>query len=191
MELEKLSVKLFVEQPNSVPLTEFIEIFHGWIQAGDGVYHDVADYSHMQAGPGIILIANDANVSIDENGNRRGLLFSQKSRLPGSNQERLRTVLHSALENCRRLEEEPALRGKLRFTVNEAVISLNNRLLGANSQEAFDELKGDVEVVAGQLLGGAKFKLERDSDSSRRLNVYLKSSATMSSAQALNNLRQN
>jgi hypothetical protein len=191
MELEKLSVKLFVEQPNSVPLTDFIEIFHGWIQAGDGVYHDVADYSHMQAGPGIILIANDANVSIDENGNRRGLLFSQKSRLPGSNQERLRTVLHSALENCRRLEEEPALRGKLRFTVNEAVISLNNRLLGANSQEAFDELKGDVEVVAGQLLGGAKFKLERDSDSSRRLNVYLKSSATMSSAQALNNLRQN
>jgi hypothetical protein len=191
MELEKLSVKLFVEQPNSVPLTDFIEIFHGWIQAGDGVYHDVADYSHMQAGPGIILIANDANVSIDENGNRRGLLFSQKSRLPGSNQERLRTVLHSALENCRRLEEEPALRSKLRFTGNEAVISLNNRLLGANSQEAFDELKGDVEVVAGQVLGGAKFKLERDSDSSRRLNVYLKSSATMSSAQALNNLRQN
>ena len=190
MELEKLNVKLFVEQPNSVPLTDFIEIFHGWIQAGDGVYHDVADYSHMQAGPGIILIANDANVSIDENGNRRGLLFSQKSRLPGSNQERLRTVLHSALENCRRLEEEPALRGKLRFAVNEAVISLNDRLLGANSQESFDEIKRDVEVVAGQLLGGAKFKLERESDSRQRLHVYVKSSATLSSAQALNNLRQ-
>lgn len=190
MELEKLNVKLFVEQPNSVPLADFIEIFHRWIQAGDGVYHDIADYSHMQAGPGIILIANDANVSIDENGNRRGLLFSQKSRLSGSNQERLRTVLHSALENCRRLEEEPALRGKLRFTVNETVISLNDRLLGANSQESFDEIKGDVEVVAGQLLSGAKFKLERESDSRQRLNVYLKSSVTMSSAQALNNLRQ-
>lgn len=190
MELEKLNVKLFVEQPNSVPLADFIEIFHRWIQAGDGVYHDIADYSHMQAGPGIILIANDANVSIDENGNRRGLLFSQKSRLPGSNQEKLRTVLHSALENCRRLEEEPALRGKLRFTVNETVISLNDRLLGANSQESFDEIKGDVEVVAGQLLSGAKFKLERESDSRQRLNVYLKSSVTMSSAQALNNLRQ-
>lgn len=190
MELEKLNVKLFVEQPNSVPLADFIEIFHRWIQAGDGVYHDIADYSHMQAGPGIILIANDANVSIDENGNRRGLLFSQKSRLPGSNQEKLRTVLHSALENCRRLEEEPALRGKLRFAVNEAVISLNDRLLGANSQESFDEIKGDVEVVAGQLLSGAKFKLERESDSRQRLNVYLKSSVTMSSAQALNNLRQ-
>jgi hypothetical protein len=191
MELQKLTVKFFAEQPTSVPLADFIEIFHGWIQAANGVYHDVADYSHMQAGPGIILIANDANVSIDEGGNRRGLLFSQKSRLSGSNQERLRTVLHSALENCRRLEEEPALRGKLRFAANQAVIFLNDRLLGANSVEAFDEIKGDVEVVAGQLFGGATFKLEHESDSRQRLNFYVKSSTTMSSAQALNNLRQN
>jgi hypothetical protein len=191
MDLEKLNVKLFVEQPNRVPLADFIEIFHGWIQAADGVYHDVADYSHMQSGPGIILVANDANVSIDDGGNRRGLLFSQKSRLSGSNQERLRTVLRSALENCRRLEEEPALRGKLRFTANEAVIFLNDRLLGANSVEAFDEIKGDIEVVASELLGGAKFTVDRQSDSRQRLNIYVKSPATMSSAQALNNLRQN
>jgi hypothetical protein len=130
-------------------------------------------------------------VSIDEGGNKRGLLFSQKSRLSGSNQERLRTILRSALENCRRLEEEPALRGKLRFTVNEAVISLNDRLLGANSQESFDEIKGDVEHVAGQLLGGAKFELERESDSRQRLNVHVKSPTAIDAAQALNNLRQN
>ena len=66
MELQKLSVKWFVEQPNTVPLTDFIDIFHSWIQATDGVYHDVADYSHMHVGPGIVLVANEANVSIDE-----------------------------------------------------------------------------------------------------------------------------
>ena len=60
MELQKLNVKIFVEGPNAVPLTDFIEIFHGWIQATDGVYHDVADYSHMQAGPGVVLVANGA-----------------------------------------------------------------------------------------------------------------------------------
>src|SRR5688572_7795266 len=75
MELQKLNVKLFVEQPNAIPLADFIEIFHSWIQATDGVYHDVADYSHMQAGPGIVLVAHDAHVSIDESGNRRGLVF--------------------------------------------------------------------------------------------------------------------
>ena len=106
--------------PTTVPLTDFIDIFHGWIQATDGVYHDVADYSHMQAGPGIVLVADDANVSIDETGNRRGLLYSQKGQLSGSNLEKLSTVLRSALENCQRLEQEPALRGKLRFVGNRS-----------------------------------------------------------------------
>src|SRR5215468_7173807 len=100
MELQKINVKILAEAPNKVPLTDFIDLFHGWIQATDGVYHDVADYSHMQAGPGIVLVAQDAHVSVDETGGRRGLLYKQKSLLEGSNQEKLRQVFRSALENC-------------------------------------------------------------------------------------------
>ena len=191
MELQKLNVKLFVEQPNAIPLADFIEIFHSWIQATDGVYHDVADYSHMQAGPGIVLVAHDAHVSIDESGNRRGLVFSQKAPLAGSNQERLRAVLRAALENCRKLEAEPALGGKLRFTANEAVISVNDRLLGGNSPEAFDEIKGDVENVARQLFGGAPVIVDRVAESRQRLNVRVKTSAALDAAQALANLSRN
>ena len=188
MELQKLNVKLFVEQPNSIPLTDFIEIFHSWIQATDGVYHDVADYSHMQAGPGIVLVANDSHVSIDESGNRRGLVFNQKARLAGSNQAKLRAALRAALENCRKLEAEPALRGKLRFAANEAVISLNDRLLGANAQESFDAIKGDVESVAAQLFGGAQVSVARDDDPRQRLNVHIKTSAAVDLSKALANL---
>ena len=191
MELQKLNVKLFVEQPNAIPLAHFIEIFHSWIQATDGVYHDVADYSHMQAGPGIVLVAHDAHISIDESGDRRGLLFSQKAPLAGSNQERLRTVLRAALENCRKLEAEPALGGKLRFTVNEAVISVNDRLLGDNSPAAFDEIKDDVENVARQLFGGAPVIVDRDAESRQRLNVRVKTTAALDIAQALENLSRN
>lgn len=191
MELQKLNVKLFVDSPDTVALTDFIDIFHGWIQATDGVYHDVADYSHMQAGPGIVLVANHANVSIDESGGQRGLLFSQKSRLSGSNQERLRTVFRSALENCRKLEEEPALRGKLRFSTKEAVIFLNDRLLGANSAESFDELKGDIESFAKQLFGDAEVSIKRDSDPRQRLNVRVSTSATLELSKVLDNLQRN
>ena len=191
MDLQKLNVKFFVEQPNAIALTDFIEIFHSWIQATDGIYHDVADYSHMQAGPGIVLVANDANISIDESGNRRGLLFSQKAPLAGTNQEKLRSVLCAALENCRKLEAEPALRGKLRFVANEAVISLNDRLLGENSQETFDAVKGDIEAVAQQLFGGATVSVERDDDARRQFNLHLKSSAAVDLAKALANLQRN
>ena len=191
MELQKLNVKFFVSQPDAVLLSDFIEIFHGWIQATDGVYHDVADYSHMRAGPGIILIANDANVGIDESGGRRGLVYSQKTRLLGSNRDMLRHGFRAALKNCRRLEEEPALRGKLRFAANETVISLNDRLSGGNLAASFDEIKEDVATVASQLFGGAGLSLERDPDSRRRLNVHVKSSVPLDAAQALANLRQN
>ena len=191
MELQKLNVKFFVEQPNAIALTDFIEIFHSWIQATDGVYHDVADYSHMQAGPGVVLIANSANVSIDESGNRRGLLFRQKAPLAGSNQDKLRAVLRAALENCRKLEAEPALRRKLRFAANEAVISLNDRLLGENSQETFDTVKGDIEAVAQQLFRGATVSLVRDSDARQCLNIRVDAATSIDLQQALTNLSAN
>src|SRR3970040_2096363 len=107
MDLQKLNVKIFVEQPNDIPLSDFIDVFHGWIQATDGIYHDVADYSHMQAGPGIVLVAREANMSIDETGGRRGLLHSQKVSMTGTNQEKLCAVFRIALENCRRLMDAP------------------------------------------------------------------------------------
>ncbi len=191
MELQKLGVKFFVESPHAVPLTDFIEIFHGWIQATDGIYHDVADYSHMQAGPGIVLVANDANLHIDETGGRRGLLYSRKAPLLGTNQEKLRTVFRLALENCRKLEEEPALRGKIRFTANEAAISLNDRLLGPNTEESFQELKSDVEPFAKQLFGDAEVSFERDEDPRQRLNVHLKTSAAVDLRKTLDRLQLN
>ena len=190
MELQKLNVKFFFEQPNKIPLTDFIDIFHSWIQATDGVYHDVADYSHMQAGPGIVLVANDANVSIDESGNRRGLLFSQKAPLAGSNQDKLRQVFRSALENCRKLEAEPTLKGKLRFAANEAIVSVNDRLFDGNSPQGFDAIKDDVAAVAKQLFG-AEVSVHRDDDGRQRLNVHVQTAASIDLQNALANFSAN
>jgi hypothetical protein len=188
MELQKLSVKFFVEQPNDVPLTQFIDVFHGWIQASDGAYHDVADYSHMQAGAGIVLVANDANISIDETENRRGLLFKQKRYLSGSNQDRLRSAVAAALENCRKLEAEPALPGKLRFSANEAVIWVNDRLAGTNTDAAFQELKSEIDKFGKKLYGGEEVSLEHDSDPRQRLHVRIKSGAALDLNTLWNNL---
>jgi hypothetical protein len=190
MDLQKLNVKFFVAEPRSVPLTDFIEIFQRWIQATDGVYHDVADYSHMRAGPGIVLIANYANVSIDDSGSRRGLLFNQKSRLSGSNQEKLRTVFQAALENCRKLEEEPALRGRLRFALDEALVSVNDRLLATNSPDSFEAIRRDIEAFAKRLFGDAAAALDRDADPRRRLNVHLKTSAPVELQSLLKSLQR-
>ena len=189
MEVQKINIKVFAA-PNDVPLTDFIDIFHGWIQATDGRYHDVADYSHMQAGPGIVLVADDANVSIDETGNRRGLLYSQKGKLSGSNLAKLNTVLRSALENCRRLEEEPALRGKLRFSGNEVEILVNDRLFAPNSGEAFEELRPEIDFLARRLYATANFTLLRNQNDTRhRFNVTITTPLSFETKTLLNNLQ--
>jgi hypothetical protein len=190
MELQKINVKVFTEEPNQVPLTDFIDVFHSWIQATDGVYHDVADYSHMEAGPGIVLVADDANVSIDETGNRRGLLYSQKRKLNGSNLEKLTTVVRSALENCQRLEQEPALRGKLRFAGNQVEILVNDRLIAPNSGEIFEKIRPEIDFLARCLYASTNFALSWNAkDPRQRLRVAINTPLTIEIRTLVNNLQ--
>lgn len=189
MDLQKIAVKIFAEPTHRPPLVQFIDVFHGWIRATDGVYHDVADYSHMHAGPGIVLIAPDANLGIDENGHRRGLLLTQKKRLDGSNHEKLVTVLRAALENCRRLEEDRSLNPPIRFSGSEFLIAINDRLGAPNSEDAFNRVKPEIEAVAKRLFAGAPFTLERDGDPRKRLNVTIATAQTFDVRKVLENLR--
>jgi len=62
MEFERINVKFFVANPNGTGLEVFIDVFNSWVQASDGEYYDIADYSHVHAGPGILLVAHEANI---------------------------------------------------------------------------------------------------------------------------------
>lgn len=188
MDLQKLTVKFFTAAPDIVPLTDFIEIFHGWIQATDGVYHDVADYSHMQEGPGIVLVAQHANLHIDETGGRRGLLYCQKAPLTGTNHEKLRMVLHAALENCRRLERDAALYGKIKFSGDEVSISVNDRLVAPNDAQTYQSLKPDLEQMATELFRPAKPIISHKQDTRQRFSVAIRTFESLSLDMLLANL---
>ena len=85
MTTHKFGVKLFITNPTAKSLKEFIPVFHGWIQRQALPGHmllDVHDYSHVHHGPGILLVAHEANLSIDEAEGRRGLVYIRKQ--PGN-----------------------------------------------------------------------------------------------------------
>ena len=188
MDLDKINVKFFAEDYSEVPLTAFINIFHSWIRASDGDYYDVADYSHMHAGPGILLIAHEANISIDNTDSRLGLLYNQKQPMLGSNREKLHSTFRSALDYCRRIEEEPSLQGKFKFRGDEALILINDRLLAPNTEETFRALRPDLEDLTRTLYGGADFTLRRQTDSKSRFSVQIKSAAPFEITTLLENL---
>src|SRR5579872_1613866 len=117
MQLQHVNVKLLVRNPEEVDLEPLIPVFHSWIQdqANGELLLDVADYRHVEAGPGVVLIGHEGNYSVDNTDNRLGVRYNRKAALDGSNQDRLKQAAHAALTACQRLEADPRLEGKLRF----------------------------------------------------------------------------
>ncbi|MGH7846962.1 MAG: hypothetical protein ACREQW_17600, partial [Candidatus Binatia bacterium] len=187
-DLQKINVKFFAADSHGIRLEDFIPIFNSWVQASDGAYYDIADYSHVQAGPGILVVAHEANVSIDCAGNRLGLLYNRKQPLAGTNYEKLVMIFRAALENCRRLEEEPRLDGKLKFLGHEALVIINDRLLAPNNEETFQRVRPEIESLARSLYGNFQYTLDRDPSAGKRFNVFLRTPAPLDTRALLKNL---
>jgi len=190
MDLQKINVKFFVSEPSRVAFAPFIGVFNSWIQASEGEYYDLADYSHVPAGPGVVLVADEANVSIDNNENRLGLLYNRKRPLDGSAVEKLSSAVASALGYCRRIEEEPALEGKVRFRGDEALIVINDRLTAPNDEETFSALRPALEALGRRLFGTTNVMIEKESDARRRFGVRIRVDETLTTEALLNNLQQ-
>ncbi|HEY6199183.1 MAG TPA: hypothetical protein VI231_11275 [Candidatus Binatia bacterium] len=191
MDLQRINVKFFAAEGCSVPLDAFVGVFNSWIQGSDGEYYDLADYGHVPAGPGVVLVADEANISIDNNGDRLGLLYSRKRTLDGTNRKKLTDSVATALGYCRRLQEEPALEGGVLFRGDEALIIVNDRLRAPNNDETFSVLKPEIEALAKRLYGGATFVLERDLDQRKRFAVRIKAAAHFSIETLMESLRKN
>jgi hypothetical protein len=142
--IQHVRVKIFAREP--VDLAGAIPVFHRWIQdrACPEMLIDVADYRHVPNGPGVMLIAHEANYSLDQTKGRLGLLYSRKL-AGGGAQENLRQAYEAAVAACRRLEGEPEFAGKLKFDTAGCEISINDRLLAPNADDTYAALKPELD----------------------------------------------
>jgi hypothetical protein len=179
----RIKVKFFVQDPAAVELHALTPIFHRWIQQDrlEGLLLDVADYKHVQDGPGIVLIGHEADYALDSNGGRPGLVYDRKrgwESLP-TIAERVRLVLRNALAGCEALENEPELAGQLRFRLDEAELSFVDRLNTSNQPEVYDQVVAEVRPVLDQLYGPAGYTLARASEDARRaLTIQIRANQT-------------
>jgi hypothetical protein len=190
MQLQHVNVKLLVENPEAVDLEPLIPIFHGWIQdqAGSDLLLDIADYRHVQAGPGVILIGHEGDYSVDNTDNRLGVRYNRKAPLDGSNQDRLTQAARAVLTACQRLEADPRLDRKLRFNGREIEIFLNDRLIAPNCDETREALHSDFQFFAQHLFHGGDYSLAYPSDRRRLFGVSLKSAERFSVTDLLETL---
>lgn len=177
MELQRIGVKLFVENPEEVRLLDLIPVFHSWIQRQaipEHLFIDVHNYSHVFRGPGILLVGHEGNFSMDQEEERLGLLYVRKAPLSGSPVERLKQIFKTALQGARLLEAEEKLQPPPRFGTGEWFILANDRLHAPNTAETFESFQPELEKFLGGLLNGSGYGLTQRSEAKERFGVTVR-----------------
>ena len=150
--IEHVNVKVFARQPVRVNWADLIPVYHRWIQQQvfpELLLIDVADYTVVPAGPGVMLIGHHANISLDNRQNRVGMLYNRKTVMDGGFADKLRRSYDAAVAAAHRLEQEPEFKGTIWFDESNVEVFVNDRLLAPNTQETWDTLRGDIEAVFG------------------------------------------
>jgi hypothetical protein len=180
VQVQHVNIKIFAEGP-PIELGGAIPVFQRWIQDSvcEELLIDVADYRHVPAGPGVLLVGHEANYSLDLSFNRLGLLYNRKVRDEGSVQDSLMRSFRAALAACQRLEQEPEFQGRLKFNAGDCEVVLNDRLLAPNTEATWQSLKPEFEKFFDSLYGGVSYTFERSKDPRERFRVGVRANGPM------------
>ena len=175
-QLDHLNIKIFAEAETSIDAGYAIPIFHRWIQESllDELLIDVADYRHVPAGPGVLLIGHEANYSLDFEGGLLGLLYNRKQEASGVFRDKLLQAYGSALSAANRLENEAAFANKLRFDAGHCEMIVNDRLLAPNTEESWGTIRPALTDFFDGLFGANAYSLEHVGEPRERLRAQLK-----------------
>ena len=163
MNIHRLGVKIPVADRAGVELRSLIPVFHRWIQQQCLPGHlliDVHDYSHVHHGPGILLVAQEGNFSLDESDGRPGLVYYRKQPVA----DPLRTCVDSARAACRLLEASG-----MTFREDEFLVFGNDRLLAPNTPEG----RAALEPLVRQAFPDAKVTLAPQASDPRERLAYV------------------
>ncbi|MCY4403225.1 MAG: hypothetical protein OXD54_11665 [Candidatus Poribacteria bacterium] len=168
MELQQINIKVFTTEDSTINYTNFIKVFNRWMEEADSDdYLNYADYSHVDAGPGVLLILKQANYSIDNAYHETGFLYNRKHNVEGENGDKIRQALTDVLSKCELLEASEELENAIRFNGSDILFMINNRNIAPNTTDTANAIQADLEPVLKQMYGDDDFTIERTSEDIR------------------------
>ncbi len=195
IELQHINVKLLLKDSETLDqgrdLDPIIPVFHSWIQqqAFDELLLDVADYRHVQAGPGVLIIGHEADYSLDNTDNRLGVRYNRKAVLAGTNPDRLAQATLAALVAAESIQSDTRTNGKLYFNGHDIEIFVNDRALAPNTAATREALGTEFRTFSEQLFGGSEYSLSFGDDPRRLLAVSLRATRAFAVGELMENLR--
>jgi hypothetical protein len=149
----RFAVKLYLADPDGIDPQAVIPIFHDWIRRGavPGLLVDVADYSHVHDGPGVLLIGHEADYALDLGEGRPGVLCRWKRGAEETAADRLAFALDGALRAADAFEADPSLDAP-RFGRGEVLIEVEDRLAAPNEPATLDALRPALDEAVARVL---------------------------------------
>jgi hypothetical protein len=175
MNVRKVQVKLFAEEGKDKSLESFIPVFHRWIRndAVGEMLMDVADYTHVPRGPGVLLVGHGSDYAVDQGEDRPGLLYSRKRDLPAG-ADLLKDGITRALKAAELLNSDPEVTGPKAFGTQEMLFTFPDRLHVKNDEAGLDLVKPHLEAALSELVPGKSFKFNREGDPRAPLTIRAK-----------------
>ena len=168
MDLQQINVKVFTTEDSEINYTSFIKVFNRWMEEADSDdYLNYADYSHVDAGPGVLLILKQANYSIDNAFHEHGFLYNRKHAVEGDNAGKIRQALVEVLSKCEDLEAAAELENAVHFNGTNLLFMVNNRHIAPNTPEIAAAIQAELTPVLEQMYGGDDFTVARTSEDPR------------------------
>jgi hypothetical protein len=159
MDSSKLAFKFFLADGSHFEQEVIVPVFHTWIQKHTMEGHlliDVAEYKHVENGPGTVLVAHEGNFSTDMAiGGGPGLLYMRKQPLEGDLVARIRQVLKISLVATAAMEGEEKLAGKVRFRTDNPLFRIYDRLEAPNAAVTFEVIQGALQAVLEGVYGSS------------------------------------
>lgn len=191
MKINRLGIKLFLDQPAVRDIRDLIPVFHSWIQGqliADHLLVDVHDYSHVPGGPGILLFGHEGSFSLDFFQNSAGLLYRRNRTSEGSHYKQLSDSLRPLLLGCRLLESQSLHGGPILFKKNELRLTIHDRLNAPNTEETFHRFQPILSRFLEQMFDGSSFSMNHLSDPRELFAISVKVDSSLGIGQLLDHM---
>jgi hypothetical protein len=175
MNLQRITLKLFVDSPQPVPVDALLPIFSRWREDKEhpSQWVDMADYAHIDRGPGVMMIGQQGNLALDLAEPGPGILYANKKDLRGAPEERILDTFRRTLALTRTLRAEPEFPERLAPRPGFWQLLFNDRMETPNTEATEIALRPSIDAALDHLFGADNYTVVRESDSLRRYGFII------------------
>lgn len=174
MDAHQICFQVGFSAPSDLGFDALLPVFHGFIQQGalpDDVMIDVAEYSHVPNGPGVLLVCHEGHYGVARHEGQWSLRYNRKRGGQGDSLEQRLAVPFRRLMTA---AQQLAAQGLgLGFDTGHLRLQIQDRLHAQNDGATFDAIAPTLKAFLTQRYGVAPSSVVREGEARELFTVRI------------------